>query len=212
MAISNDTGWVDFAENSTRIDVEKDLAVALQMLQEDAEQANDHIANLLTEMNAGDRLGLFEEVKRSVSDAIDEMTIFAEADSRYEYESDVVELTLLDISLVESDDEFFFTIVQIGREKLVAQIEISVTTNASCVFSLYFWDAIDGERLPMGDHNFETKEQFDLSILVTFEGDFEKYVPEVRISEVEVVEEIGNIYFGEIAPEYGDEDKFEEYD
>jgi PIN domain-containing protein len=39
LAISDDGGWVDFAKNSEFIDVERDLAAALQKLQKHTEQA-----------------------------------------------------------------------------------------------------------------------------------------------------------------------------
>jgi hypothetical protein len=70
LAISKDEGWAAFAKDSEHIDVEADLATALQLLQAHADGAKTLVATLLGLMEAQQQAYLLQEIIDGVADAV----------------------------------------------------------------------------------------------------------------------------------------------
>ena len=127
LAISDDGGWSDFAKDSEWIDVEKDFAAALQLLQQQSEQAKVLIASLLKYMDSGSRPELLHQVTNAIDSAVELMDVFAEASSAFHFEENLAILTYQDFHFLTRDGDYEFKIVQIGKDKIVAMIDLSIT-------------------------------------------------------------------------------------
>jgi len=208
LAITSDGGWRDFAQNSEWIDVEADLATALQMLQRHAEEAERFVKRLLGQLDAGTRPELLQQITDSIADAVSEMDISAEASAVYSVEGEQVELTF-DGFEFRDDGKYEFNVVQVGKDRVVANVAVSIDADAECYFAFSMWDSIDKEYVPMGGATVQTEIKFDSTALITIEGDFVSNPSEIEITDVELLDGIRSVDFGQIGMDDEDEHYYE---
>lgn len=209
LAVSNDDGWADYAQSSKSIDVETDLAKALGILQKHAEDAEAFVGMLLAKMAEGECPDLLQEITDAMSNAVGELDVYPEASSAYHFEAESVTLSFEDFQFSSWDNEYDFTIVQIGKDKIVVRTRVTIQAKAECDFALAIWDSIDKEYVSMGSASAETEVEFDAAALITFEGDFATSEDEIEMSSLELVEAIDSIDFGEVEIDYG-EDRYDD--
>ncbi len=209
LAISKDEGWAAFAKGSEYIDVEPDLAAALQKLQEHSDQAKAHVATLLRLMETSQLPNLLQQIVDGVADAVGELEVEPEASSAYHFETELATMTFGEMTFLQTDGLYAFDIVQTGKDKIVAKIGLSIEAVAQADFSLAIWDSIDKDYVPMGSTSAETEVEFEAAALITFEGDFSATPPEISVTELELVDAITSVDFGEVSPDYSD-DHYEE--
>ena len=205
LAISKDTGWVDFAKSSKWIDIEEDIATALQILQQHTEEAMTIVALLLSEMSKGNQPDLFKEVSDAMTVAVNDMTVYPEASSPFHIQPDWAFLSFQDFQFIEFEEEYDFTVVQIGNAKIVALVAVTIQAKAECEFSFSNWDSIDKEYFPIGSANAETEVEFDAVGLITFEGNFSSDKLRVKLSNLELAETIDTVDFGLVEIDYSDD-------
>lgn len=205
LAVSNDGGWSQFAAASEWIDVEKDLATALQRLQQHAAQANVFVEKLLGSLDAGKNAELMQTIVDEIADAVADLPVNADASSAYQFESDWVSLAYQDFSFLRDGGEYEFKIVQTGNHRIVAKIRVSIKATAETSFSFSVYDSIDKDYVPIGSSNAKTEIEFEAAVLITFEGVFDAAAPEINVSKVELVEAMDTVDFGEIDLEHSDE-------
>lgn len=206
LAISLDKGWASFAKDSAYIDVEPDLTVALEKFQKDAEEAKSHVERLLDMIESQDET-LYPQLIDRIDSAVDYLDVEVEASSAYSYEEDGVSLSFVGLKLnrVAPDD---FSIVQTGRNKIVAKLKMIIDGVAYGDFALSVWDSVDKENVPMGNTTAKTDVTFEASVLITFEGQFlsRQNSQEIEITSVEIVEGNPVAAFGDIELNWRDDD------
>ena len=171
LAISGDNGWKKFAEKSEWIDVESDLAAALQQLQTDAERAHRIVGDLLQKTVSGQAPELLQELERQVARQVSDLSPEPEASAGYYFDGELTAMTFEEMRLLQDDgDEFDFYIVQIGKDKVVARVAIGIKATAEAHFRFQVHD--EGDYIPIGDCDAKQEVEFDAGALVTFEGDF----------------------------------------
>jgi len=121
-------------------------------------------------------------------------------------------LTYQDFQFVHLNGEYAFEIVQVGKDKIVARFSVSINAKAECDFSFAVWDSVDKEYVPMGNNSAETEVEFDAAALVTFEGDFSAIPPEVEMSDLELIDAIDCVDFGNVEMDYADDRDDDRYD
>jgi hypothetical protein len=210
LAISDDGGWVDFAKNSQFIDVERDLAAALQILQKHAAQAEAVVAALLADLDSGNSPELLDQLTREMSDAVSSLEVEVDGNAAYHFEAELADMTYEIFRFLQDDGKYDFKIVQTGNNKIVARVGVSVSARASAHVSFAIWDSEDKEYIPMGNQSIQSDEEFEAGALVTFEGDFSATSPDVVIAKLELVDAINSIDFGELSPNSAD-DYYDEY-
>jgi hypothetical protein len=205
LAISDDAGWAAFASNSGWLDVEKDLAAALQKLQRHTNEAMAFMQSLLSELDAGKNPTLLQQIVDGVADAVAEMNPNADGSAAYHFESEGVNLTYSDLTFIHDGDEYAVTIVQIGNNKIVARVGVSIKAKAEAEFSFAIWDSIDKEYVPMGSNSAQTEIDFDAAALITIEGDFNAAPREIDVAKLELIDAIDTVDFGEVEMDRGDD-------
>jgi intracellular sulfur oxidation DsrE/DsrF family protein len=203
LAVSGDKDWMAYAEKSERIEVVPHLSDALAMLQEHAEEAEAIVQKMLAGMQTGQREEMKAQFVKRLGDEVPSLEVYAEADSNYYVESDEVQLAFLDYALLGDEESYDYTAVQAGPRKIAARIGLKLKVRAQASFSLSVHDSIDDDYVPMGSANAEIEETIEVSVLVTFQGDFNSN--DVEISELEVVEGPSSIDFGFVVPDYHDD-------
>jgi len=78
------------------------------------------------------------------------MTPYAEASAAYHYDFDFVEMHFNNMRLVKPDENTFeFQIVQIGKDEIVARLDVEITAEAGAHFRYYLYD--EGDQVGIGD-------------------------------------------------------------
>jgi hypothetical protein len=206
LAITQDKGWIAFAEKSDWIDTETDLSSALQRFQKHTESARQVVANLLSAVGRGERKDVLDEIEERVADAVGEMNPYAEASSAFNYDFDFVEMSFKSMYIVKTDENTFeFQIVQTGKDEIVARLAVEITAEAQASFNYYLHD--EGDRVGIGNSSEKVETTFEAGVLITLQGDFpDNY----ELTDVELVDAADSVDFGDIGPDYGDDRDDEE--
>ena len=203
LAVSKDKGWRKFAAASEWIDIEDDLAAALDKLQQQVKGASEFVDRFLTELDSGDKPELMENITSFINDVVTDSSYFyVEASAAFEYEVGDLELELKDISFMKNQDNYQSNLVQSGNDLIISSIALSVSVIAFCDFTFVVRDSIDKDYIYIGDCRSTTEADLNVEILVTLEGDFSNPVNNFKITEIELVDLTDTIDFGYVEVDY----------
>ena len=203
LAVSKDAGWSRFAEASERIDVIPELKDALATLQGHHDKAKALLATLLGFVGA--RTGIEASFREHLDLAVSTLSALGEGDADLHAEAELVEFSLSDYSLIGKESVVEFTIVQIGETRIVAEVPLEITAEASTDFSLSTWDSVDREYVTLGTASARKDIDFTVAALVTFEGDLEGDPEDIVVSELELVDPPSHVDFGYIEFDSGED-------
>ncbi|MDO6414093.1 PIN domain-containing protein [Sphingomonas sp. BIUV-7] len=206
LAVSQDGGWQAFADKSEWIDVEADLAKALEILQEHTDAAGHSMAALLAAVESGEIPALAARIEAGIERAVGDWQFQAEGDGVFSLEVDSVELVYQSYEFEKLGDHFDITIVRLGSDSVAARIGVSITATAMADFSLYAWDSVDKEHMGMGSQSAERDVTFDGAILLNLAGSISGAQDDLEVDEVELVDGVRSVDFGEIHWDRDDED------
>jgi hypothetical protein len=199
LAVSEDGGWAEFAATSDYIDVEKDFAKALQIVQEHAEEAQARIASILAAIDEGTLPRLAVDIESGLRDAMPHWPVHGEGSGSFYLELDSAELKYESHTLTKDDDGYDITIVRMGSSQIVARIGAQFSGTARADFSLSVWDSVDKEHVGMGSESAELEVEFDGAFLLTLSGDFTEHPDEaLDVEDIEIVEAPDDFDFGEV--------------
>lgn len=204
LAVSGDSDWAAFAEKSEFIDVVAELSDALARLQEDADEAEVIVQRLLASIKSGADAKLADDFERLLGDAVSTATVEVDGSSAYRFEGEVEEIALTRYEIDETNGDFSPQIVQVGRAIIVASIAVHVEVAADATFWLSTYDSIDRDYVGIGSSGAHQEHEEDITVLVTFEGDFSAGT--VELTKVELTDGLKSIDFGEIEPDYSEPD------
>jgi hypothetical protein len=207
LAVSDDGGWTAFAATSDHIDVEPDFAKALEIVQEHADAAEKAVAEWLTALEAGALGETAKYLEDGLGTSLSEWPFFAEGSGAYHLELDTVELCLGSYTLNTFNGGYDITVVRIGSSQIVARIGATFKATARADFSLAAWDSIDKEYVGMGSQSAEQDIEFDGAFLLTLAGDISEGIDFLDIEEIEVVDAIGSVDFGEVEIDHYDDEE-----
>lgn len=205
LAVSSDKDWSAFADGSPHIDVVPDLSEALARLQKDIDQANEVAQTILAQIKTGANADLAEMFETHLSDAVSGAEVTAEADSYFEYEASDVQVSLNHYEIDEDNGLFPAKVVQVGRTKIVVDVDLRAFVNADATFSLLVHDSIDDDYVGIGSTTAQVEEEEEsIGVLATIEGDFS--LNEIEITNVELIRGLDYLHFGAVEPDYGEPD------
>ncbi|MGG6895892.1 PIN domain-containing protein [Rhizobium sp. BR 315] len=206
LAISKDQGWQAYAKTSEFIDVEEDLAVALEKFQEDAEEAQAHFESLLKAADAEPATALRDELVSQLADAVGELAVETDASAGFNWEADEsARLIYTDFKFLHNGSAYDFKVVQVGKRLIAAKVKLFVTAKAEADFTFSVYDSTDKDEVPMGSSSAQRLVDFEAFALVTFEGDFDN-LDSVTCTAVEIVDTEITVNFGHIEPDWSDDD------
>lgn len=206
LAVSEDGGWRAFGEKSDYIDVEPDFAKALEIVQKHADAAEKAVAAWLAALEEGKLGDAFAEVEQGLRQSLSEWQFYGEGSGAYHLELDSVELSLGTFAINKFDDAYDITIVRIGSSQIVARIGVTFFASARAEFSLAAWDSVDKEYIGMGSQSAEQELEFDGAFLLTLTGELADGVESLEVGDIEVVDAIGAVDFGEVEMDYYDDE------
>lgn len=200
LAISHDKGWVNFASDSEWIDVEEDLAVALEIIQ--PLDVSEFMIQFVADLERGNRPDMMEEIDSDVGHVISGLIINPDADSSYYFElEDSPDLEYNGLQFRKSEGAHDVKVVHAEQQKIVSKIGLFVSVEATANF-LFEAHLSEGDHLDLGNAYYTTEAYLDAEILVTLEGDFANN--NFEITEIEMTHVEDTIDYGEINPNFGD--------
>ena len=208
LAVSTDPDWAKFGENSSSIDVVNNLGDALAIFQpqNDLYAFASTISKHITE-NTDNFLS--NHLQTFLADEISSLDLLPEATSGYHYEADYVEGVFNEFEyLTREDGSADLKLIESDEEHISIEIGISVSCTASCEFDFIVKDWVDKDYVKIGSNNVEQDFTFDTSVIVTLLGDFTQIpnIEDLDIDNVELLDHPKYIDFGEIEPDFDDED------
>lgn len=212
LAVSADKGWAEFAEKSEQIDVEDDLATALEIVQEHAEATEQAVANFITAIEGGQLPETAARIESLLEDGLADWVFHPEGQGSFYLEGDSAGIDLGGFEYEKNGDDYDITIVRAGHEWTVARIGFSASGTANAAFSLSLWDGIDKEYVSMGAQSAASEVEFEGAFLLTLSGDLAGPLTDIEIEELELVDAPGAIDFGEIEYDPGYDDEYEDFE
>jgi hypothetical protein len=203
LAISKDVGWQKFAETSDWIDVEKELPAALQKFQQHVDKAQVVVAALLDDLDGGGQKVRRGKLEAFIESQLATLIPYAEANAAYDFDNDFVSLSLVSVRFLRADENFDFHIVRIGREKIVALVGVNVVVDASATFRFFIRD--EGDSVPIGSSHETVQVGFNAGILITLVGNFTSDPSGFDLEDVELVDAIDNVDFGDVDPDFSED-------
>jgi hypothetical protein len=209
LAISCDTGWEDFAKSSNHIDVIKDLASALQILQEDTDVAFEIIRKIVGSIRSGAAGSLESELLVALSDSAKNVGWYGVASSWHGVDIDDVEVSLSDFKILD-ESEHEIGIVYAGTSNITAIVGARISGEATAGATFHVWDSVDREYVYLGSSGVSTAVDMDVELLISFNisgGGNDG----VAFTGCEIVSRDLAVDFGDIEPDFseGNEDDFD---
>lgn len=201
LAVSKDKGWINFAKSSDFIDVKPDFTEALAELQSHAEEAEKVVEGFLSSLTGDQAPEALELISTIIEQTVASLDLLPEADSYLRTEATYnAEISYHDFSFLGSDS---FSIVQIGKKFIVAEVPVIINAHASAEFDLYVYDSIDKDEVYMGSQYIKDMElEFNAAILMTLEIKTNKASDVIELTDVELIKVIDSIDFGYIEPNF----------
>jgi hypothetical protein len=186
-------GLIAYADASTHIDVQEDLATALSSFQALHAQARTFVEALLQAAKSGRAATLLRDIEEELTGVVQELHVEAVADSRESFSSGQVKLNLLYAQLMARDGATSFTVVRTGANRIVFTVLAMLTVSASATFTFHGWEDDQGPY-DYEESDEELEDWFETDLL--FDLDTSGIFP--RITNVELLGPPEEIDFGTI--------------
>lgn len=202
IAVSDDKGWLSYAENSARITVFPKLAEALASLQpvSDVEKIINTIR--LDALFENENI-ILSKIKEEITSAIESADITVDAVSSYAYESELTSINYISHTL-EHDDEGHvnINIVRIDEHEVVLELEANIEFDFVAKFDFYLRDPIDKDYIKFSNNIVRQKDEISTEILITLSVDSLSNINSIQINDIEVTDVPFNVDFGSLEPEF----------
>ena len=207
LVVSQDKGWREFCEKSERLVYRDDLASALKLFQPHnaaialVDELNEHLTSRASDSSVA--VAIDEAIKESVEAS----EIDVNADSRYYWEPSDVHATYVSHRFRQMDSrQIDIDLVRVTEHEVVVRLVAEISCEVHANFALSMTDPIDKDQVGLGSQDADVKEEFESDVLVTFSGDLAKGLAGVSVKEVELVNELPTVNFGQLEVDWRDED------
>lgn len=205
IAVSQDKGWKNYSECSTHITLVSSLAEALEKF-----QPHNKVASIISHIREDSLLDednhVLEEIEQAIANSIDGYDILIEASSYMHFEWDDTSASYISHEL-DNDKEGLVKvrIIRIDEESIVLKVGATVEVEVEASFNFSVRDSIDKDYVGMGGSVCTTNETYHTDILLTLSGDFSQDFDDLEVTEIEVLDTIGQADFGEVEPDWRNE-------
>ncbi|MDY4315345.1 PIN domain-containing protein [Pectobacterium actinidiae] len=212
--VSNDKGWMDYAENSDNLVFFKELPDALAEIQPHAE-AQKIIKMLMESDFIIDSNKLIDDISEVIEDKVNgadpwELSIDATSSQYYEYDDVTVEYTSCDVLVKKESKDTPIKIIKINSSEIVLNLTIKIFCNVSASFDFSVKDGIDRDYVSVGSTRETVSADFITDAILTISGDFSAGVEALSVDNVELQGFLYSVDFGYIEPSYGEYFDYEE--
>lgn len=202
LAVAGDKDWKNYCETSAHIDCTDDFTVALSQfnratasftflsLLTQAIKSNENKANIFINKISNEVRGYFYDFMPEI-----------EANSSLRWEEYCSHGWLTDFKLANQD----FKIIDHDKDYVVLEVNAHFEVKVESDFSLAHYDSIDRDYVPLKTITRVVDKKFTSEILITVRGDLAGDLANLEIEEVEVVNPLTLVDFGELELDYGED-------
>ncbi len=209
LLVTADKGCQKFCHTSTSLVAVENLGLALELVQERNEWLEKLTANFAHRIAGGHEAALLITIQDAVSSNIDVIDWSVEASAYCNFDYEIHDLWVEDVQFLISAGQPLLHAIEVGEDALIIQATMRVLVHASCHFQFSVRDSIDRDMVPVGDAMLDEKDWVQLDVLLTASSNGE-VITDIR--EVELVSTRREIDFGEVSPDYSNEDPtYEKY-
>lgn len=122
-----------------------------------------------------------------------------EAESFFHYDPEMVDVEVIEASLIPSDGTAGLHPLDYSRSVLTAKTTVSLLIKAECGFSFSVRDSIDKDMVDVGGAVVKVQRQVEVDILLAIDN---KNPNERKILFVEPVPSTCQVDFGSVSPDY----------
>lgn len=166
LAVSNDGDWKTFADHCQHIDVIDDLAKAMALLNELAEQTIPKAKAVLNAIKVAhnDTVAMLQA---RLEFAVESEFIYLEFDSTFPGEEDGTSLSLVSYEIEGLDDgSTEIDVIRVGNGTFAFRVPASITAKVYADISFSIRDSIDKDYVPMGSTSIEQETDFSGYLLI----------------------------------------------
>lgn len=194
LAVSADSDWARFADQSPSVICVSELAAALNLFNaDDAFVA----ARLAANLAAGTAALLSARIQRALEASVEVFDV--EASAPYYYESQNEYATIEEWSVAEPR----FDVLTSDADFVTLAFPVAVKATFEASFSFTVRDGIDKDYVGIGGAQASKSEEFDVQVVVTVSRDDDGSDPEVV--DLEIDASSLSVDFGYIEVDYGDD-------
>lgn len=199
LAVAKDNDWERYCQSSANIDHIDDLSKALSHFNT-ATAPYALVESLKQSLDSSSAVGFLSKIESGLELALLGFTPDQEANSQFHWEADGASGRFNSFKFMEHD----FTVVDTDKDWVVIEAWAEITVEADGEFSLSAYDGIDRDYVGLSGITVTAEAEFQSEILITISGDLSGDINELDIDDVEIVDSITTIDFGELELDYGD--------
>jgi len=200
LSIAADKDWKEYCDKSKNIDYLKDFSSGLMAFNR-TNAPYALLANLDIAFNNNTAISFLTEIESHLTATLEDFTPDQDAESSFYWEPEGCRGWFREFSLFDNE----FRIIDTDEDWIVLAVYADIKVEVEGEFSLSVYDSIDRDQVPMGSITVTREEDFDSEILITISGDLNGDVNELSVDEVEILNIISTVNFGNIEPDFGDE-------
>lgn len=195
LIVSKDRGWIDYAESSKYLDATKELADAISTI------TPFHTANkIVEEMESDFSIGLQNRVVKALElefrkflENYNAQPIFRSAISA---EVEDLYASYKKFELLKSERDSFVKIIKLSPNELVLHLKVNLTYDVSATFNFLAYDEIYKIDQVVASVDEQRTASDTIAVLVTFRGNSEEKLADVKKIEVEIIDQHTSVDFG----------------
>ena len=204
LAVSEDSDWAEFARGSAYIDIETDLARAIEKLRQYEGNAKVRLARMFSEMNGGKHNRLRNQIFDAMANTVQHFDAYGDGLSSLPFESGPIRFTLQGLESPAAEDDRELSLVLMDRRQVCVSVGFVISAKAECEFVFYRHDPTESVDEIVGRSRAETEDDFRVSTLFTLEGTLETSDPKLELMKLDLVDGVNRVDFGELEPNYGE--------
>lgn len=204
IAVTTDSDWLKYSEDSDWIDCTSDFAEALSIFQPQTAPYT-FFSSLAKTLVEGSGNPFYSQIEDSATDYTNDLDLYADASSSFFWEqNDMVEVSYGSIEFVITDDAPNLQLVEVDTDQVVVQAVLNIEAEASCTFSLSVHDSIDKDYVFLDSCSASTIFDYETEVLITFSGDFTDSddFTSIEITDIEFLSAPLRVDFGELEPDF----------
>ena len=204
LAVSEDADWAKFARGSPYIDIETDLARAIEKLRQYEGNAKAELARMFSEMNVGKHSRLRNQIFDAMTNTVQHFDAYGDGTSSLPFESGPVRFTLQNLKFPAAENDSELSLVLMDRRQVCAWVGFDITAKAECEFVFHRHDPVDKMDEVAGRAHEELNGDFRVSALFTFEGSLETSNSDLELTHLFLADSVDRVDFGELEPDHGE--------
>lgn len=206
LAVSGDDDWRAFGDKSECLEIIETLEEALDRLQGETDAVREQVIGVVSRATTSDLASPHRShFFKLLSEELAQRAFDVDTDGTFLADLNQVDVTLRQVnSWADSVEDV--RLLGIDAESIVAEVTCSLKVEASADISLYKWDGVDDEFVPMGSSHPALDLEMEVELILHLKNSPEP--TDAEITRVEIASAPDSIDFGDVEPDgwYFDED------